>query len=152
MHHLGPTFVLPSILVLLWLLSSPRILSAHCSGVASGSRFSRERITWEQIGCVFNPAEIPSVLKGGAEFSECISLDLPSCFLLCSCSSGCSLRPVFYPLSDSLNSAPSFNTEGISAGLNTQPICSHVIRSLLNRDPLATPLQPHACVRCHKGS
>src|SRR6266699_3386791 len=70
MHHLGPTFVLPSILVLLWLLSSPRILSAHCSGVASGSRFSRERITWEQTGCVFNPAEIFSMLKGGQSLAN----------------------------------------------------------------------------------
>jgi|SRR6266566_1974494 len=40
------------------------------------------------------------MLKGGAEFSECITWDLPSYFLLCSCSSGCSLHPIFYPLSD----------------------------------------------------
>src|SRR6266566_6917699 len=44
------------------------------------------------------------MLKGGAEFSECITWDLPSYFLLCSCASGCSLHPVFYLFSDSLNS------------------------------------------------
>ncbi len=47
---------------------------------------------------------------------------------------------------------PSFNTEGISAGLNIQPVCSHMICSLLNRDPFATSLQPYTYVRYHKGS
>jgi len=34
---------------------------------------SRERITWEQTGCIFNPAEIPSILKEEAEFNEYIT-------------------------------------------------------------------------------
>src|SRR6266566_9925853 len=45
-------------------------------------------------------------IERGAEFNECITWDLPSCFLLYSCSSSCSLHPVFYPLSNNLNSLP----------------------------------------------
>src|SRR6266699_2318592 len=48
------------------------------------------------------PRRDPLCVERGAEFSECITWDLPSCLLLCSCSSGCSLHPVFYPLSDNV--------------------------------------------------